>query len=95
MLAQELHVGGHHHRLQPVQRQTVRLTPVGKAITGGEVRQAGVGVTDRGDEEFPEAPLRHGIGQQINPQPIIQTQPLAQNTEPRQGVTQGKSALGV
>ena len=53
-LRQLLDVGGHDHRLDPVQRQAPGLTPVGEPVRSHQVGHARVRVTDIGGEEFPE-----------------------------------------
>ena len=53
-LRQLLNVGGHDHRLNPVQRQAPGLAPVGEPVRGRQVGHARVRVTDVGGEEFPE-----------------------------------------
>ena len=54
-LCQQLHVGGHHHRLDAVKPLAVHLAPVGEPETGNQIRLPGIRVADRGGEELPEA----------------------------------------
>ena len=64
-LCQQLHIGGHHHRLDAVEPLAVSLAPVGEPETGNQIRLPRVRVADRGSEELPEALFGfRGLGEQ-------------------------------
>ena len=70
-LRQLLDVGGHQHRLNPVQRQAPDLAPVGEPVDGRQVGHARVRVTDVGGEEFPEPGFGFiGAGEQDRGGPV-------------------------
>ena len=51
-----------HHGLDLVERETAAVAPGGEAPGGGEVGEPGIGVSDVGGEELPEAALGLGAG---------------------------------
>ena len=70
-LRQLLDVGGHHHRLDLLQRQTPGFTPVSEPVGGHQVSHAGIRVADVGGEEFPEPGFGFiGAGEQDRGGPV-------------------------
>ena len=70
-LRQLLDVGGHHHRLDLLQRQTHVFAPVSEPVGGHQVGHAGVRVADVGGEEFPELGFGFiGAGEQDRGGPV-------------------------
>ena len=70
-LRQLLDVGGHHHRLDLLQRQTPVFAPVSEPVGGHQVGHAGVRVADVGGEEFPEPGFGFiGAGEQDRGGPV-------------------------
>ena len=57
-----LDVGRDHHGLDLVERDAAAFAPRGETADRGEVGEAGVGVSDVGGEELPEAALGVGGG---------------------------------
>ena len=55
-----LDVGRDHHGLHLIEYQTALFAPGGEAPDGGEVGEPGIGVSDMGGEELPEAALGAG-----------------------------------